>query len=82
MTTLGIALIACGLTLVCANVVFLWIVGREPSSSQESFKESLERFDSHMRQTPRDSDDKSEAGMRPNHGGNIEEPFRGSSVRR
>jgi hypothetical protein len=22
------------------------------------------------------------AGMRPNHGGNIEEPFRGSSVRR
>ena len=82
MTALGIALIACGLTLVCANVVFLWIVGREPSSSQESLEEGLERFDPHIRQTPRDLDDMSEAGMRPNHGGNIEEPFRGSSVRR
>jgi hypothetical protein len=61
MNILGIALIACGLITICASVIFLWIVGRERSSSEDSFEESLERFDPHMRQTPRDSDDKSEA---------------------
>jgi hypothetical protein len=63
MNILGIALIVCGLITVCASVIFLWIVGREPSS-QESFEEGLERFDPHIRQTPRDSDDKSEAAER------------------
>jgi hypothetical protein len=57
MNILGIALIVCGLITVCASAIFLLIVGREPSSSRES----LERFDPHIRQTPRDSDDKSEA---------------------
>jgi hypothetical protein len=61
MNILGIALIVCGLITVCASVIFLWIVGREPSSSRESFEKSSERFDPHIRQTPRDSDDKSEA---------------------
>jgi hypothetical protein len=61
MNILGIALIVCGLITVCASVIFLWTVGREPSSSRESFEKSLERFDPHIRQTPRDSDDKSEA---------------------
>ena len=61
MNILGIALIVCGLITICASVIFLWIVGREPSSSPEPFEESVERFDPHIRQTPRDSDDKSEA---------------------
>jgi hypothetical protein len=60
MTALGIALIVCGLTLVCASVIFPWIVGREPSPSQESFEGDLERFDPHIRQTPHGPDDKSE----------------------
>lgn len=49
MTTLGIALIVCGLTIVCASMIFLLIVGRESSSPQESFEESLERLDDHLR---------------------------------
>jgi hypothetical protein len=62
MTALSIALIVCGLTLVCGSVIFLLIVGRERSSSQESFEESLGRLDHHVRgarRTPRDLDDKS-----------------------
>jgi hypothetical protein len=34
MTTLGIALIVCGLTIVCASMIFLLIVERESSSPQ------------------------------------------------
>jgi hypothetical protein len=49
MTTLGIALIVCGLTIVCASMIFLLIVGRESSSHQESFEETLERLDDHLR---------------------------------
>jgi hypothetical protein len=63
MAALGIALIGCGLTIVCASMIFLLIVGRERSSSQESFEESLGRLDHHVRgerRTPRDLDDKSE----------------------
>jgi hypothetical protein len=60
MTPLGIALIVCGLTLVCAGVIFRLIARREPSDSQESLEESLERFDRHIQRTPRDLDDKSE----------------------
>jgi len=62
MTILGIGLVICGLTLVCASAVFPWIVGRE-RSSQEPFEESLKRLDHHVRdeqRTPRDLDDKSE----------------------
>jgi len=63
MTALGIALIVCGLTLVCASVIFPFIIGREPSSSHESFEDSRKRMDHHLRdsqRTPRDLDDKSE----------------------
>ena len=49
MTPLGIALIVCGLTLVCASMIFLLIVSREPPSRQESFEESLERLNHHVR---------------------------------
>jgi len=49
MTALGIALIVCGLTLVCASMIFLLIVSREPPSRQESFEESLERLNHHVR---------------------------------
>jgi hypothetical protein len=62
MTALGIALFVCG--LVCASMIFLLIVSREPSSRQESFEESLERLNHHVRdaqRTPQDLDDKSEA---------------------
>jgi hypothetical protein len=51
MTPLGIALIVCGLTLVCAGVIFRLIARREPSDSQESLEESLERFDRHIQRT-------------------------------
>ena len=47
MTALGIALIVAGLTLVCGSMIFLLF--REPSSSEESFEESLERIDDKMR---------------------------------
>jgi hypothetical protein len=61
MTALGIALIVCGLTLVCASVIFPWIVVGRELSSQESFEEGLGRLDHHMRDAPRDLDaDKSE----------------------
>jgi hypothetical protein len=43
MAALGIALIVIGLTLVCGSMIFLLF--REPSSSEESFEESLERID-------------------------------------
>jgi hypothetical protein len=64
MTALGIALIVCGLTLVCTCVIFPLFVGRRPSSSQETFEESLERLNNYVRdarRTPsRDLDEKSE----------------------
>jgi len=44
MTALGISLIVSGLTLVGASIVFLMFTGREPSSSQETFDESLTRL--------------------------------------
>jgi hypothetical protein len=61
MTILGIGLIICGLTLICASAVFPWIVGRKPPS-QESFEESRKRHDHYgVRRAPRDLDaDKSE----------------------
>ena len=61
MTILGIGLIICGLTLVCASAVFPWIVGRD-RSSLETFEQSLERHDHYgVRRAPRDLDaDKSE----------------------
>jgi len=63
MTTLGIALIVAGVAVVCATMMFLLIVGLEPSSAEESFEESLDRLDHHVRdaqRTPQDLDDKSE----------------------
>jgi hypothetical protein len=36
-------------TLVGASIVFLMFTGREPSSSQETFEESLERMEHHLR---------------------------------
>jgi len=64
MTALGIALIVAGVALVCATMIFVWIVGHDPSSAQESFEEGLGRLDQYVRNAqrpPRDSDDKSEA---------------------
>jgi hypothetical protein len=40
MTALSIALIVCGLTLVCGSVIFVLIVGRERSSSQSASKKA------------------------------------------
>jgi len=63
MTTLGIALIVAGVAVVCATMMFLLIVGLEPSSAEESFEESLDRLDHHVsdaQRTPQDLDDKSE----------------------
>jgi hypothetical protein len=60
MTALGIALIVCGLTLVCASVIFPWIVVGRERSSQESFEASGDST-MHVRDAPRDLDaDKSE----------------------
>jgi hypothetical protein len=52
MTALGIALIFIGLTLVCGSMIFLLF--REPSSSEVSFEESLERIDDKMRREQRE----------------------------
>jgi hypothetical protein len=41
MTTLGIALIVAGLTLVCGSMIFLLFTRREPS--QVSLEEDLDR---------------------------------------
>jgi hypothetical protein len=63
MNALGIALIVAGLTLVCGSMIFRLFTGSDPSASQESFEESLERLDSRLRdtqRTSRDLDDKSE----------------------
>jgi hypothetical protein len=63
MAALGIALIVAGLTLVCGSMIFRLFTGSDPSASQESFEESLERLDSRLRdtqRTSRDLDDKSE----------------------
>jgi hypothetical protein len=46
MTALGIALIICGLTLVCGSMIFRLF--SEPSSSEESFEERLERTEHHL----------------------------------
>ena len=46
MTTLGISLIICGLTLVCGSMIFLLFTRREPS--QESFEEDLGRIEHHL----------------------------------
>jgi len=62
MTALGISLIVSGLILVGASIVFLMFTGREPSYSQETFEESLERMEHHLRdaqRTPRALEDKS-----------------------
>ena len=64
MTALGIALIVCGLTLVCASVIFPWIVAERELSSQESFEDGLARLDHHVRdvqRAPQDLGDKSES---------------------
>ena len=43
MTTLGIALIVAGLTLVCGSMIFLLFTRHEPS--QEPFEEDLDRIE-------------------------------------
>jgi hypothetical protein len=62
MTALGIALIVSGVALVCATVIFLLIVAREPPSALETFEQGLERHDHYgVRRAPQDLDaDKSE----------------------
>jgi len=53
MRTLGIALIVCGLTIVCASMIFLLIevliLRGEPSSPQESSEQRLFRINDEMR---------------------------------
>ena len=44
MTILGIGLIICGLTLVCASAVFPWIVGPRNLPLKKVFEERLERL--------------------------------------
>lgn len=46
MTTLGIALIIAGLTLVCGSMIFLLFRRREPS--QEPIEEDLDRIERHL----------------------------------
>jgi hypothetical protein len=53
MDTLGIALIVCGLPLVCASILFLMFASRVPSSSREPFEERLERTEHHLDETRR-----------------------------
>jgi hypothetical protein len=52
MTALGVALIVCGLTIVCASTIFFLIVGlilgREPSSPQESIEQGPFRIHDEM----------------------------------
>jgi hypothetical protein len=48
MTALGIALIVAGLTLVCGSMIFFLFTRREPSSSQGSFEEDLDRIEHHL----------------------------------
>ena len=52
MTTLGIALIVAGLTLVCGSVIFLSFTRREPS--QESREEDLDRIEHHLDEARRE----------------------------
>jgi hypothetical protein len=40
MNILGIALIVCGLITICASVIFLWIVGREPPRCRSRLKKA------------------------------------------
>jgi len=49
MTALGFALIVGGLALICGSVVFRSFGGNQPSSSEKSFEESLQRIDDKMR---------------------------------
>jgi hypothetical protein len=60
MAALGIALIVGGMVLVCASVIFLLLARREDPTSEESFAESTERLDHHVREAqgmPRDFED-------------------------
>jgi uncharacterized membrane-anchored protein YhcB (DUF1043 family) len=52
MTTLGIALIVAGPTLVCGSMIFLLFTRREPS--QESFEEDLDRIEHHLDEARRE----------------------------
>jgi hypothetical protein len=48
MTALGMALVASGLTLICVSIGFAMFAGGEPSPSQDSFEERLERTEHHL----------------------------------
>ena len=48
MTTLGIALIVCGLTLVCGSMIFRLFTRQEPASAQEPSEETLFRINDEM----------------------------------
>jgi len=49
MTTLGIALIVCGLTLVCGSMIFRLFTRQEPASAQEFSEETSFRINDEMR---------------------------------
>ena len=51
MTTLGIALIIAGLTLVCGSMIFLLFTRREPSQDSE---EDLDRIEHHLDEARRE----------------------------
>jgi hypothetical protein len=52
MTTLGIALIVAGLTLVCGSVIFRLFTRRELAFSEESFELGLFRINDEMWREP------------------------------
>jgi uncharacterized membrane-anchored protein YhcB (DUF1043 family) len=55
MTTLGIAPIVAGLTLVCGSMIFLLFTRHEPS--QEPFEEDLDRIEHHFDEARRERDE-------------------------
>ena len=52
MTTLGIALIVAGLTLVCGSMTFVLFTRRKPS--QEPLEEDLDRIEHHLDEARRE----------------------------
>jgi hypothetical protein len=72
MTALGVALIVCGLTIVCASTIFFLIAGlilrRESSSPQESIEEGPFRINDEMwrQQDERIGDSSAPAEQVPN----------------
>jgi len=70
MTTLGISLIICGLTLVCGSMMFRLFTGQESASSQETSEDRLFRINDEMQ---REQGEDRSAEQVPNDGKRREE---------